>query len=83
MTLGVGLRPNAKALELPPNPTVRAPVLYPTAGRRVTTPLDGNTREVLTCQGVSTQGQRIATNGFETTIRRCRSEGCYLRNRMR
>ena len=33
MAMGVGLRPNAKALELPPNPTVRAPVFYPTANK--------------------------------------------------
>jgi hypothetical protein len=30
VTMGGGMRPNAKALETPPHPTVRAPVLYPT-----------------------------------------------------
>ena len=32
MAMGAGLRPTAKALEWPPDPTVRAPVLYPTSG---------------------------------------------------
>ncbi len=30
MTVGAGLRPTAKAVEWPPDPTVRAPVFYPT-----------------------------------------------------
>ena len=31
--MGAGLRPNAKALEMPPNPTVRCAVFYPTANK--------------------------------------------------
>ncbi len=31
MTMGAGLRPRAKVVELPPYPTVRAPVFYPTS----------------------------------------------------
>jgi len=34
VTKGAGLRPTAKAVELPPDPTVGAPVLYPTAATR-------------------------------------------------
>ena len=64
-----------------PDSTVEAGELAPSstrgreAGRRVTTPLDGNTRDALTSHRVSTQGQRIATHAFEATVRRCRSEG--------
>ncbi len=34
VTMGAGLRPTAKAMEEPPDPTVRAPVLDPTGGGR-------------------------------------------------
>ena len=33
MVMGAGLRPEAKAEDEPPDPTVRAPVLDPTGGR--------------------------------------------------
>jgi hypothetical protein len=33
VTMGAGLRPAAKAVEMPPGPTVRAPALYPAMGR--------------------------------------------------
>ena len=33
MTMGAGLRPEAKAADEPPDPTVRAPVLDPTERR--------------------------------------------------
>ena len=58
--MGAGLRPNAKALELPPNPTVRTPVFYPTARRQVTTPLEGNMTKAPDFENVSTRQQRIA-----------------------
>src|SRR4051812_11005274 len=32
VTMGAGLRPRAKAMDEPPDPTVRAPVLDPTGG---------------------------------------------------
>ena len=32
MTMGAGLRPTAKGVDEPPDPTVRAPVLHPTGG---------------------------------------------------
>ena len=32
--MGAGLRPPAKAGDLPPDPTVRAPALYPTGALR-------------------------------------------------
>ena len=32
MAMGAGLRPKAKGLDKPPDPTVRAPVLDPTGG---------------------------------------------------
>jgi len=34
VTMGAGLRPTAKAVEWPPDPTVRAPVFYPTGSPR-------------------------------------------------
>src|SRR5512135_3133158 len=34
VTMGAGLRPEAKAADEPPDPTVRAPVLDPTGGGR-------------------------------------------------
>ena len=34
--MGAGLRPKAKGLDKPPDPTVRAPVLDPTLGEGVT-----------------------------------------------
>ena len=37
VTMGAGLRPEAKAEDEPPDPTVRAPVLDPTDGRGVET----------------------------------------------
>ena len=37
VTMGAGLRPRAKALDEPPDPTVRAPVLDPTDERGVET----------------------------------------------
>jgi hypothetical protein len=54
------MRPNAKVLETPPHPTVRAPVLYPTAGRRVIRPLEGNMTETSDSELVSTRQRRIA-----------------------
>ncbi len=51
MTTGVGLRPNAKALESPPNPTVRAPVLYPTGDRPRETPLEPYSRRTQCREG--------------------------------
>jgi hypothetical protein len=33
VTMGAGLRPTAKAVETPPDPTVGAPALYPAIGR--------------------------------------------------
>lgn len=35
VTMGAGLRPTAKAVEKPPDPTVGAPALYPAIGRMV------------------------------------------------
>jgi hypothetical protein len=35
VTMGAGLRPTAKAVATPPDPTVGAPALYPALGRRV------------------------------------------------
>lgn len=35
MTMGAGLRPTAKGVDEPPDPTVRAPVLDPTERRTV------------------------------------------------
>jgi hypothetical protein len=37
VTMGAGLRPEVKAADEPPDPTVRAPVLDPTDGRGVET----------------------------------------------
>ena len=37
VTMGAGLRPRAKAMDEPPDPTVRAPVLDPTDERGVET----------------------------------------------
>jgi hypothetical protein len=37
VAMGAGLRPEAKAEDEPPDPTVRAPVLDPTDGRGVET----------------------------------------------
>ena len=43
MTMGAGLRPEAKAEDEPPDPTVRAPVLDPTGrGRLEKCPATGN-----------------------------------------
>ena len=35
VTMGAGLRPTAKAADMPPDPTVGAPVFYPAIGRMV------------------------------------------------
>ena len=34
VAMGVGLRPTAKAVDLPPNPNVHAPQIYPDLGQR-------------------------------------------------
>src|SRR6516165_6051745 len=41
VTMGAGLRPKAKGLDKPPDPTVRAPVLDPTAWRHGLSPAAG------------------------------------------
>jgi hypothetical protein len=43
VAMGAGLRPEAKAEDEPPDPTVRAPVLDPTDGRGVETGQGGDT----------------------------------------
>src|SRR3954454_3202995 len=42
VTMGAGLRPEAKAEDEPPDPTVRAPVLDPTGGGRMEKELKGH-----------------------------------------
>ena len=48
MAMGVGLRPNAKALESPPNPTVRSASVLPDRGST-----KGNATRNLTRAGLS------------------------------
>jgi hypothetical protein len=57
VTMGAGLRPEAKAEDEPPDPTVRAPVLDPTGGGRMEKEAAGflslRSRDRLTNSGTS------------------------------
>ena len=46
VTRGAGLRPTAKAVDTPPDPTVGAPALYPTRGKNLR-PRNGDGRAEL------------------------------------
>jgi hypothetical protein len=76
VTMGAGLRPTWKLVELPPDPKVRAPVPHPTAKRRPAGSTEGNMLNTSRFFRMSTALGRTDTR----TLRGWRI--CRLKNRM-
>jgi hypothetical protein len=53
VTTGAGLRPTAKGVDWPPDPTVDAPVFYPTGRDRRAAPLGGTRRSTSRLRSLS------------------------------
>ena len=56
--MGAGLRPKAKGLDKPPDPTVRAPVLDPTVGGLMEKARKGPRQEPTPPEGASVSSDR-------------------------